>query len=77
MVNIIAMNYIFLGTLNFLNDQKGVKSAYCYGNSYFCFKYSIRERTTITDRDSDDECIIGTLSHCLQVLNTLTDKELE
>ena len=53
------------GTLNFLNDKTGVSSAYYYGNSYFILKYGVRERTTITDRDSYTNCKIGTLKNCL------------
>jgi len=66
------------GTINFTNDPKGVSSCSSYGGSYFLLEDNVRDRCTITDQDSSSSsCEVGTLKHCLHVVNKFSDSELK
>lgn len=62
------------GTVNLTNDPKGVNACRYYGNSYFLLKKHVRDRCTITDKDSSEESsLIGTFKFCYHILNRLSD----
>lgn len=66
------------GVINFTNDPKGVNCAVGYGQSYMLLKNHVRERCTMTDKDSSaSDAQIGTFKYCFHVLNKINDKELK
>jgi len=61
------------GTINFTNDPKGVAACASYGPSYFLLKPHVRDRCTLTDRDSaDDSASIGTFRFVNNILCKLS-----
>ena len=65
------------GGLNFLNNPKGIESAYYYGTSYFLLKHDVRKRVSITNQDSLlNDIKLGSLDNCLEIINDFTKDEL-
>ena len=66
------------GTMNFVNDPKGVSCCAGYGQSYFLLKTHVRDRCTITDMDSSSStATLGTFRFIFHLLMKLSDHELK
>eukprot|EP00808_Paulinella_micropora_P000549 g16162.t1 len=57
------------GNLNLVAAVSGDKTAILYGGSYFLLSPAVRDRVTVTSRDSSSPAAkLGTLDHCAHVL---------
>lgn len=63
------------GVINFTNDPKGVQCAKAYGPSYFLLKSHVRDRCTLTDKDSSShEASIATLKFSFKIISKMNDQ---
>jgi len=70
------------GACNLTNDPNGVRKAHHYGDSFFQLNENVRCRTSICNMDSgsgygNTNLQIGTLSHCMHVLEKLPQQEIK
>jgi hypothetical protein len=75
--NATGFERVKYGTMNFVNDPRGVRCCAGYGQSYFLLKSHVRDRCTITDMDSSSpSSTLGTFRFIFHLLLKLSDAEL-